>query len=56
MLMLMSAVEAGQVSVAETGQMSAAETRHIDVEVSDNPSGPKASKMKRNGSRMVARS
>ena len=28
MLMLMSAVETGQMSAAETGQMSAVETRH----------------------------
>ena len=29
MLMLMSAVETGQMSAAETGQMSAAETRQM---------------------------
>ena len=66
----MSAVETGQVSAAETGQMSAVETRQMssiartdiclvsthNVQVSDKRSGPKSTKMARNGSRMVARS
>ena len=66
----MSAVETGQMSAAETGQMSAVEGRQMssvartdiclvsthNVQVSDKWSGPKSTKMVRNGSRMVARS
>ena len=65
----MSSVETGQVSSVETGQMSAAETGQMssaartdiclfsihNVQGSDKPSGPKSTKMGRNGSRMVAR-
>ena len=86
MLMLMSAVETGQMSAVETRQMaSVARTdiclvsTHIvevsevstvpmlksqksqlwqchNVQVADRRSGPKSTKMVRNGSRMVARS
>ena len=66
----MSAAETGQVSAVETRQMSfVARTdicfvsTHNDdvsavstVQVSDKRSGPKSTKMARNGSRMVARS
>ena len=66
----MSAVETGQMSAAETGQMFSVvradicpvSTHTVDVsevsivQVSDRRSGPKSTKMARNGSRMVARS
>ena len=37
MLMLMSAVETGQMSAAETGQMSAIETRQMSIETGRSP-------------------
>ena len=66
----MSAVETTQISASETGQMSSLArtdiclvlTHNVDVseistvQVSDRRSGPKSTKMARNGSRMVARS
>ena len=66
----MSFVETGQMSAAETGQMVSVartdicpvSTHIVDVsevsaaQVSDKRSGPKSTKMVRNGSRMVVRS
>ena len=66
----MSAAETGQMAAVETRQMSSAggtdicpvSTDTVDVsevstvQVADRRSGPKSTKMARNGSRMVARS
>ena len=66
----MSAVETGQMSAAETRPMSSVartdiclvSTHNVEVsevstvQVADGRSGPKSTKMARNGSRMVARS
>ena len=58
----MSAAETGQMSAVETRQMSSVARTDIclvsthNVQVADRRSGPKSTKMCRNGSRMVARS